>query len=284
MNVSSWQTRTIMADGFNTRYLEAGMSGMPVLVLIHDGAFGTTAELCWSQVINHLAGDFHIFAPELLGWGGTDKAIFLDRSPYAGRIPHVTAFLKAVGAGPASFVGCSFGGSMILRAALVANNPWEITRGISISGTGGPYRLPSGIEALADYKADYEAAERLTKLIVGSVDGLQEHIKERLAGSLIPGHWESLMAPRLKNPGIQLTQSTDKFLEELRTINVPILLVSGLRDALLEPDWAQKLAVLSNRIEVVSLDVCHAPNIDRPELVVDLIRRFCAGDASQCLS
>ena len=281
MNVSGWETKTIMAGGFNTRYIEAGRAGKPVLVLIHDGAFGTTAELCWSKVINELTGEFHIFAPEMLGWGGTDKAIFFDRSPYEGRIPHIAAFLKAVEAGSAYFAGCSFGGSMILRAAVSAKNPWNMKRVISISGTGGPYRLPSGIQALADYKANYEDAERLTKLIVGSVDGLQEHVKERLAGSLIPGHWESLMAPRLKNPGIQPVQSTDKFLEQLATIKVPTLLVSGMRDPLLEPEWAQKMAALSKLIEVVSLDVGHAPNIDRPELVADLIHKFCFGDSAQ---
>lgn len=274
MTGAATQEKTIIAGGFLTRYLEAGRTDKPPLVLLHDGAFGTTADLCWSGVIEALGGEFHIFAPELLGWGGTDKVVFFDRSPYAARIPHITAFLDTLDIGPAAFMGVSFGGSMILRAAVEASNPWQIERAIILSGTGGPYRQRASFEALADFTPSPEAAARLTSLLVASSEGLDQHNHQRFANSLIPGHWEALMAPRLKNPSVTPRTEADDFLDRLHDLRLPVLLVAGSRDHLLEPGWANKMAALSPTFSALTIDAAHEPNIDDPSMVADLIRQF----------
>ncbi len=266
--------KTIMAGGFNTRYVEAGTPGKPALVLIHDGGFGTTAENCWAGVIDELAGDFHIFAPELLGWGGTDKVVFLDRSPYAGRLPHIAAFADAVGVESAFYAGASFGGSLTMRATVAAGNPWRMKKALSISGSGGPYRLQSGIEALAEYTPSMEAAAKLTQLVVGKTEGLEDHIRDRHEASLIPGHWECMYAPRLKNPSVQRTPPADPYLDQLRALEIPALLVAGRNDPLLEAGWAQKMKALSDKLAAVELDAGHEPNIDQPARIAGLIRNF----------
>jgi len=268
--------KNITAGGLNTRYIEAGTVGKPLLVLLHDGAFGATAELCWDRVIDALLDEFHIFAPEMLGWGGTDKVVFLDRSPYAGRIPHIAAFVETLGLQGATFVGASFGGSMALRAAVAAGNPWRIGRLMSISGTGGPYRLPEGIQALADFTPDLESCRKLTELVTGTTEGLEDHIRSRLEGSLIAGQWECMVAPRLKNPATERPANTDPFLEQLRSLDVPVVLVAGARDPLLERGWANEMAKCSNKISVIEVDAGHEPNINQPELVADLVREFAA--------
>lgn len=276
MSSASKQFRKIMAGGFLTGYVEAGTVGRPPLVLMHDGAFGTNADLCWSAVIDALGGEFHIFAPELLGWGATDKVVYLDRSPYAARIPHITAFLETLDIGPAAFMGVSFGGSMILRAAVEAGNPWQIARAIILSGTGGPYRQRASFEALAEFTPSVAAAAQLTDHLVMSSKGLEQHIQQRFANSLVPGHWEALMAPRLKNPSAAPRAETDDFLDKLKDLPVPICLVAGAHDHLLEPGWAERMAALSPAFKAITIDAAHEPNIDKPEIVVDLARQFLA--------
>src|SRR5690606_17509621 len=170
-----------------------------------------------------LKADYHIFAPELLGWGGTDKVVYFDRSPYAARIPHIAAFVDAVGITSADFLGASFGGSLIMRASVAAGNPWKMRRAISITGSGGPYRLQSGIEALAEYTPSLEAAAALTAMIAGSTEGLEEHIRQRHENSLTPGHWESLMAPRLRNPSVERSLPADPYLDQLAKTTIPTL-------------------------------------------------------------
>lgn len=272
MSSADFEIKHIVAGGFNTRYLEAGTRGKPVLVLVHDGAFGTTAELCWEGLLGPLSRDYHILAPELLGWGGTDKVVYFDRSPYSARIPHIAAFVREMGIAQADFLGSSFGGSLIMRATVAPDNPWNIRRAMSLSGSGGPYRLQSGIEALADYTPSIEAATRLTELIAGSTAGLGDHIQQRHANSLIAGHWETLIAPRLKNPSVQRTPPADDYLDRLAATQVPSILVEGQRDPLLEKGWATKLAALSPLISSIVIDAGHEANIECPDKVVDLVR------------
>lgn len=271
---TSYTAKTMTAGGFRTRYLEAGDPARPTLVLVHDGGFGTTAELCWESVIERLASDFHLLAPELLGWGGTDKVVFLDRSPYAARIPHVAAFLDEVGVSRASFMGASFGGSLLMRALVADNNPWNVERAISISGSGGPYRLKSGIEALSEYHPSLKDAERMTSLIVKSTEGLEDHIRQRYENSLIAGHWESLMAPRLHNPVVERNLPLDPFLDQLGSVTIPALLVEGRHDPLLETGWSKKIADLSAAFTAVELDAGHEPNIDAPDELCEAVVSF----------
>lgn len=274
MVMSQFEAKTVVAGGFQTRYLEAGDRAKPTLILIHDGAFGTTAELCWQDIIGELSDDYHILAPELLGWGGTDKVVYFDRSPYAARLPHIEAFIRELNVASADYLGASFGGSLILRAAVAPGNPWKINRAISMSGSGGPYRLQSGIEALADYTPSLEAAEKLTALIAGSTTGLEEHIRQRHENSLIAGHWETLMAPRLKNPSVTRAAPSDDYLDRLSQTLVPSLLIAGSRDPLLEKGWAEKLAALSPNLSAVTIDAGHEPNIECPGEVCRLVRDY----------
>jgi pimeloyl-ACP methyl ester carboxylesterase len=274
MSSVPYTAKTVTAGGFHTRYLEAGDPTNPTVVLIHDGGFGTTAELCWEPMIERLGRDYHLLAPELLGWGGTDKVVFLDRSPYAARIPHIAAFLRELEVESHAFVGASFGGSLLMRAAVEAGNPWQISRAVSISGTGGPYRLKSGIEALGEYTPSLEEAERMTSLIVKSTEGLADHIRQRHENSLIPGHWESLMAPRLHNPAVERQLRPDPFLDQLAGVTIPVLLVEGHHDPLLETGWSKKLAQLSPSLTAIELDSGHEANIDAPDELCAAITRF----------
>jgi pimeloyl-ACP methyl ester carboxylesterase len=262
----------VQAGGFKTKYIEAGDPGAPKLVLIHDGGFGTDAELCWGNLIEQLQDEYHIIAPDLLGWGGSDKAVFLDRSPYAGRLPHIAAFLAEVGVKEADFVGASFGGSMVVRASLVPGNPWGIKRAVSISGTGGPFRLQ--IDSMVDYHPSLEAARNLTALVTSEDFDAEEHVRQRHENSLIPGHWESLNAPRLQNPAATRTPPVDNYFEQLAETTIDTLFVAGAKDPTLEPGWSQKLAELSPRVRDLVIDAGHEPNIDKPAEAARIVREF----------
>lgn len=277
MNGESYQAKTVDAGGFRTAYLEAGDPGNPTAVLVHDGAFGTTAELCWAPMIERLSGKFHVLAPDLLGWGGTDKVVYLDRSPYAARVPHVAAWCATVGVTDAAFVGASFGGSLVLRALVDPSSAWPIARAVSVSGTGGPYRLPAGIEALGSYEPSMAEAGRLTGLLVTSLDGLADHVETRYRNSLVPGHWEAMKAPALKNPAVERALPADPFFDQLAQVTAPVLLVEGRNDQLLEKQWAKKLAEVAPTAQVVETDYGHEPNIEAPDALVDLILPFLRG-------
>lgn len=264
--------KTIIADGFSTAYIEAGDPGKQTILFLHDGGFGTTGELCWGPVMEELAADFHVIAPDLLGWGHTDKAVFLDRSPYARRIQHIAGFCEATSLVAPIVVGASFGGSMIMRSLAGAGNCWNVLGAVNISGSGGPFRLR--LDELGDYTPSLEEARRMTSFLVTNLDGLDEHIQKRFENSLIPGHWEALNAPRLSNPSIKPVPREDPYFEQLADVDVPVLLVEGEADTLLETGWSERLAALNPLIKNTVVPYAHEPNIEVPEVTAELIRNF----------
>lgn len=261
------KVHSIRTGPYETQYLEAGeqhKDGAPPIVLIHDGGFGGSARACWSDVIPLLARTHHVVAPDMLGWGGSSKAVFFGEDPYGFRIRHIGMFLKQIGIGEAHFVGTSFGGSLTLRGATTPGTPWSALTATSITGAGGLYRYPEAIEALADFASTRASIELLTAWLVPAPSQYQEHQEARYQNSLLPGHWEAMAAPRLKNPDLERSKPHDPFLDNLAATTVPLLLIEGSQDRMLEPGWAERLAAQSRTATSLVLDAGHEPNIDAP--------------------
>lgn len=270
------QERYVKVGGFRTRFLEAGSTNDTPVLLVHDGAFGASADVSWDAVIAALADDFHVIAPDLLGFGGTDKAVFLDRSPYAFRVPHIAALCEHLGANDGvHVVGTSFGGSVALRALEDSTLPWRLSSVTSISGTGGPWRKPEGIAALAAFEGATEDIDNIARLLVDHEwDGFGHHVERRYRNCLVPGHYEVMSAPRLSNPAKQAPRPEDPYPETLRDCDVPVLLVQGQRDELIEDGWTDRLGAVLPTVATVTLDTKHSPNIDHPDLVLEVLKKW----------
>jgi pimeloyl-ACP methyl ester carboxylesterase len=268
-------TRSERISGFTTSYIDVGQDRRGVILLVHDGAFGTTAELCWGSTIEGLvAAGYRVVAPDLLGWGGSDKVVFFDRSPYVPRVQQLSDLCEHLSLTDVHAVGVSFGASVLLRSVAAVQPSIPAASVIALSGTGGPFRLPSGIEALADYEPTIDSARRLTGLVVRSLDGLEAHVEQRLENSLAPGHYEAMVAPRVKVPGVERERPADTFLEDLRSCGLPVLLVEGAHDQLLEPGWSTRLADILPRGRALVLPTAHEPNIDEPEVFLATVLEF----------
>ena len=264
-----------------TRVLEAGDPGKPTVVLVHDGAYGTDAALCWDGVIDRLAEHHHVIAPDLIGWGGTDKLCYFDRSPYDYRLEHLGALCHVLGLDePVFFAGSSFGAELVVRGTAETRWGWNVRAAVAIAGTGGRlYRVPGGIERLSDYTPSLEAAERLTAMLVDStdgMDGLEGHVRRRFDNSMIAGHWEALNALHLRNPSAGPRTVSDDWPEPLLGCSTPVLFVEGASDTLLEQGWAAKMADLGDSFSSLVIDGGHEPNLKHPNQVAELMLDYFA--------
>ena len=61
----------VMVGDIRTHYLEAGQ-GEPI-ILLHSAEFGGRAEFSWRYTIPALAEHFHVYAPDIVGFGRTAK-------------------------------------------------------------------------------------------------------------------------------------------------------------------------------------------------------------------
>ena len=274
----AFHTRFIRAGGFRTRLIEAGQPGRPAVVLVHDGAYGTDAALCWDGVIGELAGEYHVIAPDLVGWGGTDKVCYFDRSPYDFRLEHLAAICQVLGLDePVFFAGSSFGAELVARGTAERRWGWNVRAAVAITGTGGRlYRVPGGIERLSDYTPSLDAAARLTAMLVSSAEGMEDHFQRRFDNSMIPGHWEALSALGLRNPSAERVVRPEDWPEPLRHCATPILWVEGADDPLLEQGWAAKMAELGDSFSSTVVGGGHEPNLEHPAETGRLLRDYFA--------
>ncbi|PXY18909.1 alpha/beta fold hydrolase [Prauserella muralis] len=273
---------TIEAGGYATHYWELAPEREPegTVVLVHEGAFGADARTSWAELMPLLGERHRVLAPDLLGFGDTDKVVYFDRSPHAFRARHLAAFCDAVGVGPAGahFVGHSLGGSLVLRALASESPALPARSGVSISGTGGPWRSAWGVEQLGRFDGNEDDVRRVLGLMVDDYRGFADAVRLRYANTRKPGHVEACLAARLKHPTMTRQAPGGSWPSPLAACPVPVLIVSGERDPLLDPGWADHFEQLSPRVRVERLDAKHAPNLDQPETVAALLREFFAGD------
>ena len=232
--MAAYDHRTLFVGDIKTHFLEAGEG--PALVLLHGGEYGASAEITWRQNIEYFAKRFHIVAPDMLGWGGTDK-IYNFTDPAGHRIRHIGRLLELLGITRASFVGNSSGGGTILRAAVMDPVPFQIDKMVTICGNASVFKTNSQAD-LENYTPSFEKMKKIVALLYHDPQWqTREIIQERYESSILAGAWEALSAARLRSPVHQARSTREEFVRKLSQLRVPLLIVSCEHDPLNQRDW-----------------------------------------------
>jgi 2-hydroxymuconate-semialdehyde hydrolase len=232
--MNPYHHRTLSVADIRTHFIEAGDG--PDLVLLHGGEYGASAELTWKHNIGLLAERFHIIAPDMLGWGGTDK-IYNFSDPAGYRIKHLKRLLELLGIHQAFFVGNSAGGGTVLRAAVMDPPPFQIRKMVTICGNASVFKTNSQAD-LDNYVPSLENMKKIVALLYhDSKWQAEENIRERYDCSILPGAWEALSAARLRSPVHQTRSTIDAFVKKLSQLRIPLLIMSCEHDPLNQKDW-----------------------------------------------
>ena len=65
--------QSALANGIRTNYLEDGKTSEPTVMLVHGSGPGVTSYANWRLVIPALAERFHVVAPDMVGFGYSDR-------------------------------------------------------------------------------------------------------------------------------------------------------------------------------------------------------------------
>lgn len=265
-----------MVDGIRTHYLEYGEG--PPIVLLHDGSYGSSAELSWFANIEALGQAHRVIAPDWLGFGGTDKLHDFGGGRRR-RLWHMTRFLEVLDPGTAAFCGVSMGATLLLGIAAGDEFGWPIGAVVSASG-GGFIPLNDARQETLDYDCTVEGMRRIVGNFVHDQTLLEDErlVQARFEASIQPGAWEAVAAARFKSP---LAAPRSEFGQadkiEYERIGVPALLIAGAEDKLREPGYANKLAERIPVAELVTLPECgHLPPIEHPERFNRVVLEFLA--------
>lgn len=128
------QVRTAFVDagGTCTRYLVAG-DGPPV-VLLHGSSLAMDAQATWFMTIPALGAHFRVYAPDMIGFGGTQAAANGEHVARLARCEFVRAFLRALDIERCALVGHSEGGFVATKLAL--DDP-ALVSAVAIVASGG---------------------------------------------------------------------------------------------------------------------------------------------------
>jgi pimeloyl-ACP methyl ester carboxylesterase len=221
----AFEPRTIDAGGIETSYLEAG-SGETVLML-HGSGPGVSALANWQRNIPALAQRFHVLAPDIVGFGTTERT---EDIIYSLRTwtDHVWAFVDAHGIEKARVIGNSLGGRIALQMA--TDQPDRIAKMV-LMGTPGVGMTPTeGLAALRAYEPSHNAMRELLRnyFAVDPAMITDELVKIRFEASIADGAYDAYRAmffdPRHAGTELGITES------EVRTIATPTLLIHGRED------------------------------------------------------
>jgi pimeloyl-ACP methyl ester carboxylesterase len=268
---SHFDTSTYARNGLVTTYLHAGRHDAPVLVLVHEGAFGASAEASWGPLIPILAEHYRVIAPDLFGYGASSKVVQFDAPPYDLRLHQLAALLDELGLShePAHFVGNSFGGALALRAVTTDWFAPRVRSVVSFGGTGGPYRTAEGMDHLGRFDGTVEDMARLVRFANGEFAGFDDQVAIRMAGASA-ANYRSILAPMMPAP-FSPPASADRYPETLSTTTVPVVAVAGSDDPFVEPGWAQHITGHAPLGRAVEIDGRHSPNVVDPAGTARLI-------------
>lgn len=143
--------KTVSVNGVRTNYHEQGEG--PPLLLIHGSGPGVTAWANWRANLPELAKDFHVYAPDMIGFGYTDAPAggIKDRQIW---VDHLAGFLDAMGIEKASLVGNSFGGALAI--AFMIAHPDRVDRAVLMGAAGVEFPITEALDYVWGYEPSME--------------------------------------------------------------------------------------------------------------------------------
>ena len=142
--------QSVVANGIRTNYLEAG-SGDGTVVLIHGSGPGVTAYANWRLVLPALGEDFHVLAPDMVGFGYSDRPDDVEYNVQTWA-DQTVGFMDALGIKKAHLVGNSFGGAIALRIA--TQHPERVDQLVLMGSMGVDFPITEGLDAVWGYEAN----------------------------------------------------------------------------------------------------------------------------------
>ena len=257
------EQREATAGSVKTAYLSAG-SGPPV-VCLHGGGAGA---ITWYPSISALAEHFHVIAPDIVGYGESDKPDAAYDRPYFAA--WLRDFFLALGIPKAHVVGLSLGGAISLQLSLENSEMVEKLVLVDSCALGAKasfgfifglfwtYSFPS--LAAGRYASRYLAAKP------GNIDpdygpySLQ--VVKKPGGKKV--FWQGMGAAISAMPE-----------EELRQIQHQTLIIWGEDDKVFSIASGEAAAQIMSNAKLHRIqDAGHIPFMDQPEVFNDILLQF----------
>lgn len=231
--------KEILAGGYRTNLHDQGQ-GFP-LMLIHGSGPGVTAWANWRLVMPVLAEQRRVIAPDMLGFGYSERPNPPDyqRDTW---VEHAVGVLDALGIEQADLVGNSFGGGIAM--ALAIKYPQRVRRLVLMGSVGVSFPITPGLDRVWGYEPSFETMRRLMDTFAYDRKLVTDELAElRYQASIRPGFQESFAqmfpAPRQRWVDGLASQEAD-----IRSLQHETLIIHGREDQVIPLQASLQLAEL----------------------------------------
>jgi len=210
---------------FDSNVLQAGQ-GAPVL-LIHGSGPGVSAWANWRLVIPALAAKRRVIAPDMVGFGFTDRPAG-QRYGMDTWVQQALDLLDALDLERVDLVGNSFGGALALALAIRA--PQRVRRLVLMGSVGVRFPITPGLDAVWGYEPSLPNMRRLLDIFAYDRSLVNDELaKLRYEASIRPGFQESFAAmfPAPRQASVDAMASAEA---DIRALPHPTLVIHGRED------------------------------------------------------
>ena len=251
---------TAIANGIETNYLEDG-SGDDTVLLIHGSGPGVTSYANWRLVIPALATKFRVIAPDMVGFGYSERPENVDYSVQTWA-DQVIGLMDTLGIEKTSLVGNSFGGAIALRIA--TQHPERIDKLVLMGSMGVTFPITEGLERVWGYEASFENMRKVLDVFAYSRELVNDELAQvRYEGSIQPGFQESFssMFPAPRQRWVEAMCTPD---EEIRQLPHRTLIIHGREDQVIPVQTSLRLMELIDNADLSVYSHCgHWSMIER---------------------
>jgi len=262
--------RSIECGGLRTNLHDLG-TGKPV-VLIHGSGPGVSAWANWRLVLPSLAKEFRVLAPDMAGFGYTDRpdGFVYDKSAW---IKQILDLLDVLGLERADFIGNSFGGAIAL--GLAVQHPERVGRLVLMGSVGPSFPLSEGLDSVWGYTPSFENMRRLLDIFAYDRSLVNDELAElRYRASIRPGFQESFssMFPAPRQRWIDALASSE---DEIRALPHETLVIHGREDKVIPLSTSLRLADLISCSQLHVFGRCgHWTQIEHSARFIKLVQNF----------
>lgn len=240
------QSNYVLTPEGRVHYYEAeprvAGGGIP-LVLVHG--LGDRDE-SWAPMLKRLKrAGFHVYAPDLLGYGRSPKPADGDYT-MEGEAKFVYDFMQALGLQKTHLAGWSMGGWIALTVA--HEHPELLDRVVILDAAGMKFEPKFPLTIFAPQTP--EDAQRLFDLMEPDAKPLPQNVRRDFVRHLAAEHW-------IIDKNMKAMVGSKTFVDSyLPTLPEPLLIVWGSRDQLTPLELGQQMHALDPKSELDIVEGC----------------------------
>lgn len=235
----------VRTGAFETNVHDRG-AGRPV-VLIHGSGPGVSAWANWRGVIPALSERFRVIAPDMVGFGFTDRpaGIVYDRATW---VAQALDLLDALGLEQVDLVGNSFGGAIALALAIA--HPERVRRLVLMGSVGVSFPITPALDRVWGYEPSLAEMRSMLDIFAWDRGLVTDELAElRFRASIRPGFQESFSAmfPAPRQRWVDGLASEEA---AIRALPHETLIVHGRDDRVIPLEVSLRLSGLIDRAQL----------------------------------